>query len=305
MSTPGARQTAKNYAFFGAPVGLIVTIDRRLEVGSWLDLGMFVQNVLLAAAGHGLQSCPQETFSRYHRILRPLLSIPAEQMVVCGISIGRARDEAKGRLMPRADIAEFAVVRGVRRTECNPNGKDKAMGSREDLIQSSIPFLREVKDMTPGAEMERWLNQKYGEGSQLYQDLARLIKLGVEEGWAANQEVEGPNYRRSRILEPMPETFQFSITAVYMNSTDPRRFKDEDDHDVLRGQYHGHPYGELNLVVPLDKGAELMGLQGWQGPGWTAPDPGSRHYPEVRGGAVIALFYLPAGRISYDFAAPS
>jgi len=105
-------QTARNYAFFGAPVGLIVTIDRRLQVGSWLDLGMFVQNVLLAAAGHGLQSCPQETFSRYHRILRPLLSIPAEQMVVCGISIGRARDETGGRLMPRADVAEFASFAG-------------------------------------------------------------------------------------------------------------------------------------------------------------------------------------------------
>lgn len=46
-----SRQTAKNYAFFGAPVGLIITIDRRLEAGSWVDLGMFVQNVLLAAAG--------------------------------------------------------------------------------------------------------------------------------------------------------------------------------------------------------------------------------------------------------------
>jgi hypothetical protein len=51
--------------------------------------------------------------------------------------------------------------------------------------------------------------------------------------------------------------------------------------------------------------AQLKGLQGWQGPGWTAPDPGSRHYPEVRGGAVIALFYLPAGRISYDFKVPA
>src|SRR5690348_698691 len=94
------------------------------------------------------------------------------------------------------------------------------MGSREDLIQRSIPFLREVKDMTPGAKMERWLNETYGENSALYQDLARLIKIGVEEGWAANQEVDGPNYRRSRILEPTPETFQFSITAVYMNSAD-------------------------------------------------------------------------------------
>nr|QIO34027.1 nitroreductase [Bradyrhizobium sp. 1(2017)] len=106
------RQTGKNYAFFGAPVGLIITIDRRLEVGSWLDLGMFVQNVLLAAAGQGLQSCPQETFSKYHRILRPLLAIPAEQMVVCGISIGRARDHIAGRLMPRADVTQFASFAG-------------------------------------------------------------------------------------------------------------------------------------------------------------------------------------------------
>jgi hypothetical protein len=156
------------------------------------------------------------------------------------------------------------------------------MGSRDQLIQRSIPFLREIKDMTPGAEMERWLNEKYGEESQLYQDLSRLIRTGVEEGWAANQEVEGPNYRRSRILEPSPETFQFSITAVYMNSNDPRRFKDEDEDDVLRGQYHGHPYGELNLVVPLAKGAQLKGLQGWHGPGWTARVPGSRHIPRSR-----------------------
>jgi nitroreductase len=107
-----SRQTARNYAFFGAPVGLIVTIDRRLEVGSWLDLGMFVQNVLLAAAGRGLQSCPQETFAKYHRILRPLLSISAEQMVACGISIGHARDKATRGLMPRAEVEALASFMG-------------------------------------------------------------------------------------------------------------------------------------------------------------------------------------------------
>lgn len=107
-----SRQTAKNYGFFGAPVGLIVTIDRRLEVGSWLDLGMFIQNVLLAATGRGLQACPQETFSKYHRILRSLLSIPAEQMVVCGISIGHAKDKDARGLMPRADVQAFASFAG-------------------------------------------------------------------------------------------------------------------------------------------------------------------------------------------------
>ena len=107
-----SRQTAKNFTFFGAPVGLIVTIDRRLAMGSWLDLGMFIQNVMLAAVGRGLQSCPQETFARFHRILRPALSIPAEQMVACGISIGHPRERAKARLMPRADLEAFASFKG-------------------------------------------------------------------------------------------------------------------------------------------------------------------------------------------------
>jgi nitroreductase len=105
-------QTARNYAFFGAPVGLIVTIDRRLEVGSWLDLGMFVQNVLLAAAGRGLQSCPQETFAKYHRILRPMLSIPTEQIVVCGISIGHAKNKTARGSMPRAEVEALATFLG-------------------------------------------------------------------------------------------------------------------------------------------------------------------------------------------------
>jgi nitroreductase len=93
-------------------VGLSVTINRRLEAGNWLDLGMFVQNVMLAAAGRGLQSCPQETFSKYHRILRPLLSIPEEQIVVCGISVGKPAVEGQ-RLMPRAHVDEFATFLGL------------------------------------------------------------------------------------------------------------------------------------------------------------------------------------------------
>ncbi|MGX9430133.1 4-hydroxylaminobenzoate lyase [Bradyrhizobium sp. LeoA1S1] len=148
----------------------------------------------------------------------------------------------------------------------------------------------------------RWiagLNETCGWESTLYRDLARLIKIEVEEGWAPNQEVKGANYRRSRILEPTPETFQFSMTAVHMNSADARRLKDDDDHDVLRGQYHGHPYGELNLVVPLDKGAEL---KGGQVPRWTAPDPGSGG----EGGGSCHCVVLPAGgRISYAFKAPA
>jgi len=177
------------------------------------------------------------------------------------------------------------------------------MDSRQALIDHSITFLQEIKDMTPGAEMERWLNTISGPQSALYADLARLIKSGVAEGWAARDEVGGPHYRRGLILGPTPETFYFSMMAVYMNSRDARAFDDGDG--VLRGARHGHPYGEVNLVVPIDEGAELKGLQGWQGAGWTAPDPGSWHHPEVRGGALISLTYLPAGRVSFDVKPPA
>jgi hypothetical protein len=118
----------------------------------------------------------------------------------------------------------------------------------------------------------------------------------VEDGWAANVEIDGPAYRRSRIAEPTERTQHFSITAVYMDSTGNRLGLPD---GRCRGQYHGHPYGEFNMVVPVTPGAALNGPNGWCEAGWTAPPPGSHHYPEAKGGAVIALFFLPSGRISY------
>jgi hypothetical protein len=167
---------------------------------------------------------------------------------------------------------------------------------REELIQASIPLLEEVKDMTAGTEAEQWLNRRHGPGREVYETLARLVKAGVAEGWAASAELDGPRYRRSRIAEPSERTLQFSITAVYMDST-----ANTQGHpgNVYRGQYHAHPYGEFNMVVPLNPGAALRGPNGWCEAGWTAPPPGSHHYPEAKGGAVIALFFLPAGRIAY------
>jgi nitroreductase len=109
-----AKQTSKNYQFFGAPVGMIITIDRRLEVGSWLDLGMFVQNVMLAAAARGVHTCPQETFAKYHAILRRHLPIPDEEMVACGMSLGFAHHNGipTERLMPKIDVNAFADFSG-------------------------------------------------------------------------------------------------------------------------------------------------------------------------------------------------
>jgi hypothetical protein len=172
---------------------------------------------------------------------------------------------------------------------------------KDELVARFIPFLQEVKDMTPGIEMEQWLNVKYDVQSELYRDLSRLISLGVKEGWAADTEVAGPHYRRSRIVAPSAEVLFFSATAVLMDSTDNAQNNPEGS---LRADYHLHPYGEINLVVPLDEGAALAGPNGWCHGGWTAPAPGSHHFPEVKGGAVISLTFLPAGRIAFDVEPP-
>jgi len=83
-------QHARNYDFFGAPVGLIFTIDRVMQQGSWLDYGMFLQNVMVAARARGLDTCPQAAFTQFHRIITQHLQLPEEEMVVCGMALGHA-----------------------------------------------------------------------------------------------------------------------------------------------------------------------------------------------------------------------
>lgn len=83
-------QHGRNYLFFDAPVGMIFTIDRIMERGSWLDYGMFLQNIMIAARGRGLDTCPQAAFTQYHRIIGDVLSLPQEEMIVCGMSLGYA-----------------------------------------------------------------------------------------------------------------------------------------------------------------------------------------------------------------------
>jgi nitroreductase len=85
-----AAQHARNYRFFDAPVGLIFTIDRIMEQGSWLDYGMFLQNIMVAARARGLDTCPQAAFTQYHRVIAEELQLPANEMVVCGMALGWA-----------------------------------------------------------------------------------------------------------------------------------------------------------------------------------------------------------------------
>ena len=82
------RQHGLNYDFFGAPVGLFFSLDKDMELGSWLDTGMFIQSVMLAARGFGLETCPQAAFCNYHEMVTGHLGIPDDQELVCGMSLG-------------------------------------------------------------------------------------------------------------------------------------------------------------------------------------------------------------------------
>jgi nitroreductase len=83
-------QHGRNYIFFDAPVGLMFTIERVMKQGSWLDFGMFLQNIMVAARGRGLDTCPQAAFTKFHRIIMEHIGAPASQMLVCGMSLGFA-----------------------------------------------------------------------------------------------------------------------------------------------------------------------------------------------------------------------
>jgi nitroreductase len=83
-------QHRRNFQFFDAPVGMIFTIDRRLATGSWLDYGMFLENVMIAARGRGLDTCAQAAWSHYHQAIRPVLGLHPEEIVVCGMALGHA-----------------------------------------------------------------------------------------------------------------------------------------------------------------------------------------------------------------------
>ena len=82
------QQHARNYQFFDAPVGLIFTIDRVMGKGSWLDYGMFMENIMISAIGHGLATCAQAAFNQFHKIIERQLNLPANEAIVCGMALG-------------------------------------------------------------------------------------------------------------------------------------------------------------------------------------------------------------------------
>jgi len=106
------RDVERQFRFFDAPIGLIFTMDRRLEWASFLCYGCFLQNIMLAARARGLDTCPQQIWSLQYAVLREQLEIPEGEMVVAGMSLGYADDSLPENNMElrRLELEEFVSV---------------------------------------------------------------------------------------------------------------------------------------------------------------------------------------------------
>ncbi|MGK3206313.1 nitroreductase [Amycolatopsis sp. MEPSY49] len=101
----------RNYDFFGAPVGMVLTVSKLPLRGALVDAGLFLQGLMLAARGAGLHTCAQASLIDYHPVLRRHLDVPADHVVVCGIALGYADEDHRlgAHRTTREPVSAFAT----------------------------------------------------------------------------------------------------------------------------------------------------------------------------------------------------
>ena len=107
-------QYKRNFEFFNAPVALFITIERKLGPGQWADLGSYIHTLMYLARGHGLDTCPQESWARMYKTVGAFLKIPPDHMLFCAVAIGYGDHghPANSFRSPRADLEEFCTFLG-------------------------------------------------------------------------------------------------------------------------------------------------------------------------------------------------
>jgi hypothetical protein len=128
-------------------------------------------------------------------------------------------------------------------------------------------------------DLQSFLDESFPPGGEAFDDLAELCRQGIDEGWLCDREHGG--IRFGRIIEQGPDTNGYSVDVVLMND--------------LRGPYHGHPNGEIDMIIPESTDAKFDG----KGQGWMVYAPDTEHYPTVTDGKAIVLYLLPGGAIDF------
>lgn len=146
---------------------------------------------------------------------------------------------------------------------------------RDQIAQLSAQLAGRPLD----AHLDDWLNAQHGVGSTTYEELKKSCQAGASEGWLCDR--EGGGIRYGRIFKPAPDIHGFSVDVVDMTD--------------IAGPHHTHPNGEIDLIMPLDEGAQFDGRLA----GWLVCPPGSAHRPTVTGGRALVLYLLPEGSITF------
>jgi len=108
------RQYARNFQFFGAPVGIFFALEKSFGVAQWADIGGLLQTVTLLARNYGLHTCPQQAWVSWHRTVRAFLDLPDNLIVYSGMALGVADEAApiNGWRSPREPLSAYATFSG-------------------------------------------------------------------------------------------------------------------------------------------------------------------------------------------------
>ncbi len=158
------------------------------------------------------------------------------------------------------------------------------MSARQAFADAVAMITGRIAGQPLDDSLQTCLNENFPPGGEAFDDLAELCRQGIEEGWLCDREQGGVRF--GRIIRSGPETNNFSVDVVEMTD--------------LQGPYHGHPNGEIDMIIPESTDARFDG----QGQGWLVYEAESEHYPTVSAGKAIVLYLLPDGAIDFTRAAP-
>jgi len=158
------------------------------------------------------------------------------------------------------------------------------MSAQQAFAEAVATITTRVAGRALDGSLQNFLNENFPPGGEAFDDLAELCRQGVDEGWLCNREQGGIKF--GRIIKPGPDTGGYSVDVVEMKD--------------IQGPYHGHPNGEIDMIIPVSSAARFDG----QGQGWLVYEPESEHYPTVTAGKAIVLYLLPGGAIDFTRTAP-
>jgi hypothetical protein len=152
-----------------------------------------------------------------------------------------------------------------------------------EFTQLISAVTREVSGLPLDKKLEAHLNQVLPASGATFQRIFDACRVAIAEGWMCQRSAGGIRY--GRVLKPTPDLNQFSVDVVEMNE--------------VVGPHHAHPKGEIDMVMPIDAGAEFDGHEA----GWLVYSPNTAHRPTVTRGRALVLYLLPDGAI--DFTVPT